>query len=100
MAEYLRRLLTTAAAYQVADVVAKAIALLLLPVYTAFLTPSDYGVAELLATLVIFVSIVVRFGIGEAFVRYWFTDEDPDRREALARRAVVFLLAVTTLAAG
>ncbi len=96
---YLRRLATSAAAYQLADIVAKFIALALLPVYTRHLSRADYGVAELVGTLVIFVSILVRAGIGEAFVRFWYTDEDPARRDALARRAVLFLVLATSAAA-
>ncbi len=97
---YLKRLVTTGAAYQVADIASKFVALGLLPVYTRHLTREDYGVAELLATLVIFVSILVRLGIGEAFVRYHYSDEEPARRDALARRAVGFVVLATTLAAG
>jgi O-antigen/teichoic acid export membrane protein len=96
---YLKRLASSLAAYQVADVVSKFIAVLLLPVYTRYITPSGYGVVELLANGVIFVSIVVRFGIIEAFLRFYFTDEDQDRRDALARRAVLFLLITSTMAA-
>jgi O-antigen/teichoic acid export membrane protein len=96
---YLKRLVSALAAYQVADVVSKFIAVLLLPVYTRYITPSGYGVVELLANGVIFVSIVVRFGIIEAFLRFYFTDEDADRRDALARRAVRFLLLTSTLTA-
>jgi O-antigen/teichoic acid export membrane protein len=96
---YLKRLLTTTAAYQAADIVSKFIALGLLPVYTRHITRGGYGVAELLGTLVIFVSILVRLGIGEAFVRYWYSDEDPERRAALARRAVGWLLVATTATA-
>jgi O-antigen/teichoic acid export membrane protein len=54
---------------------------------------------ELLANGVIFISIVVRFGMIEAFLRFHFSDSDAQRRDALARRAVTFLLAATTLAA-
>jgi O-antigen/teichoic acid export membrane protein len=93
---YLKRLLTTTAAYQAADIASKFIALGLLPVYTRHISRSGYGVAELLGTLVIFVSILVRLGIGEAFVRYWYSDEDPERRATLARRAVGSLLVATT----
>jgi len=99
MAGYLKRLLTTAAAYQLADIVSKFLALGLLPVYTRHLTKSDYGVAELLATAVIFVSILVRLGIGEAFVRFWYETEDPRERDALARRSFGFLLATTSVLA-
>jgi O-antigen/teichoic acid export membrane protein len=87
------------AAYQLADVVSKLLAVLLLPVYTRYIAPAGYGVVELLANSVIFVSIVVRFGIIESFLRFYFTDEDPDRRAALVRRAAGFLLAATTATA-
>lgn len=97
---YLRRLLRTGAAYQVADVVSKVIALALLPLYTRELTRADYGTAELLLTVVILGSIVVRLGLGEAFVRFHFLDEDLDRRRRLARTATGILLATTTLTAG
>jgi O-antigen/teichoic acid export membrane protein len=96
---YLKRLASSLAAYQVADVVSKLIAVLLLPVYTRYIDPAGYGVVELLANGVIFVSIVVRFGIIEAFLRFYFTDDDPQRRDALVRRAAGFLLVATTIAA-
>jgi O-antigen/teichoic acid export membrane protein len=96
---YLKRLVSSLAAYQVADVVSKFIAVLLLPVYTRYITPSGYGVVELLGNGVILISILVRFGIIEAFLRFYFVDQDQARRDALVRRSVGFLLVATTLAA-
>jgi O-antigen/teichoic acid export membrane protein len=96
---YFKRLVSSLAAYQVADVVSKFIAVLLLPVYTRYIPPSGYGVVELLANGVIFVSIIVRFGIIEAFLRYYFVDDDQARRDALVRRSVIFLLITSTIAA-
>ncbi len=98
MSSYLKRLVRALAAYQVADVVSKFIAVLLLPVYTSYIAPAGYGVVELLGNGVIFISILVRFGMIEAFLRYHFADADPERRNALARRAVAFLLLATTAA--
>jgi O-antigen/teichoic acid export membrane protein len=97
MTGYLKRLVSSLAAYQVADLVSKFIAVLLLPVYTRYIHPAGYGVVELLGNGVIFISILVRFGMIEAFLRYHFADEDRDRRDALARRAVGFLLIATTV---
>ena len=97
---YLRRLVRALAAYQVADVVSKFIAVILLPVYTRYINPAGYGTVELLGNGVIFISIVARFGMIEAFLRYYFSDSDPARRDALARRAVVFMLVVSTVLAG
>src|SRR5947209_11570377 len=99
MAGYLKRLIRSLAAYQVADVVSKFIAVLLLPVYTRYIPPSGYGVVELLGNSVIFISIVVRFGMIESFLRFHFSDADQQRRDTLAPRAAAFLLAVTTIAA-
>jgi O-antigen/teichoic acid export membrane protein len=97
---YLKRLARSLAAYQVADVVSKFIAVLLLPVYTRYIPPSGYGEVELLANGVIFISILVRFGMIESFLRFHFNDADQQRRDALARRAVLFLLLVTTVVCG
>ena len=99
MSSYFQRLVRALAAYQVADVVSKFIAVLLLPVYTSYIRPAGYGVVELLGNGVIFISILVRFGMIEAFLRYHFADLDQERRDALARRAVGFTLVATTLAA-
>ena len=99
MIGYLKRLGRSLAAYQVADVVSKFIAVLLLPVYTRYIHPAGYGEVELLATGVIFISILVRFGMIEAFLRYYYTDTDQERRDALARRAVLFTLVTTTVVA-
>lgn len=95
----LGRLLKTTAAYQVGDVVSKVFAVALLPIYTRHVATSQYGIAELLMTAIVLVSILIRFGIGEAYVRYHYADEDQARRDALARRATGFLLVATTLCA-
>ncbi len=79
MFEYLRRLATTGAAYTASSVVSKLIAVFLLPVYTHYLTPADYGAAEVMLSSVIAASIVVRFGIIEAILRfYYLADESPE----------------------
>jgi O-antigen/teichoic acid export membrane protein len=95
----LQRLLRTTAAYQAGDVVSKIFAVALLPVYTRHVSETQYGVAELLMTGIVLFSILIRLGVGEAFVRYHYADEDRARRDALARRAVGFLLVATTLCA-
>jgi len=96
---YLQRLLRTSAAYQASDILSKLIAVGTLPVYTRHLTRSDYGAAETLLTVVIFWSILLRLGIGEAFVRFYYDDADPARRERSARLATSIVLLTTTAAA-
>jgi O-antigen/teichoic acid export membrane protein len=94
---YLKRLASSLAAYQVADIVSKFMAVLLLPVYTRYINPAGYGVVELLGNGVILISILVRFGMIESFLRFYYTDDDQERRDALARRTVGLLLVSTTI---
>ena len=98
MARYLKRLLNSLGAYQVASALQKVLAVLLLPVYTGRIASGGYGIVETLATFVIFVSIVVRFGIIESFLRYYFADKDRARQDLLVRRSVLFLLLTSTAA--
>ena len=76
MTGYLKRLVSSLAAYQVADLASKFMAVLLLPVYTRYIPPAGYGVVELLGNGVILISILVRFGMIESFLRFYFADED------------------------
>lgn len=91
MTGYLKRLLASSAAYQAASMLSAALAVITLPLYTRHLTTADYGYAETLLTFVIFTSILLRFGIGEAFVRFWFDDEDDHRRRHLAGTTAAFV---------
>jgi O-antigen/teichoic acid export membrane protein len=95
MTAYLRRLLASSVAYQAPSLVSALLAVLTLPLYTRSLSPADYGYAETLLTFIIFTSILLRLGLGEAFVRFWFDDEDHARRVELART----ITAITALAA-
>ena len=80
MLSYLRRLATTGAAYTASSVLSKLIAVFLLPLYTAYLTPADYGAAEVMLAAVVAGSIVIRFGVIEAILRfYYLAGERPER---------------------
>jgi O-antigen/teichoic acid export membrane protein len=99
MAGLLRRLLASTAAYQAPSILSSVLALVTLRLYTGHLTTFDYGYAENLLTAIIFTSILLRFGIGEAFVRFWFDDEDHARRLDLARTATAWTFYVSTAVA-
>ena len=80
MSGYLRRLATTGAAYTAASILSKVIAVALLPLYTRYLSPADYGAAEILFAAVVAASIIIRLGLIEAILRFFYLDdEDPAR---------------------
>jgi O-antigen/teichoic acid export membrane protein len=80
---YLRRLATTGAAYTAASILSKVIAVALLPLYTRYLTKADYGAAEVMFAAVVSASIVVRLGLIEALLRFYYRD-DEDPRQVLS----------------
>ncbi len=88
----------TGAAYQAAEVFAKGIAVVTLPLYTRHVSTAGYGTYNSLLTAVILFSILLRFGVGEAFVRFYFTDDDQERRTRIARTATATVAWTTTVA--
>jgi O-antigen/teichoic acid export membrane protein len=94
---YLRRLATTGAAYTASSIGSKLIAVFLLPLYTRYLSPSDYGAAEVMLAGVVAASIVIRFGMIEAILRFYYLD-GVDRRAVTATGFAALLW--TSTAAG
>src|SRR4051794_24608152 len=92
MTGYLRRLATTGAAYTAASILSKLIAVALLPLYTRYLSPTDYGAAEVMFAAVVSASIIVRLGAIEAMLRFYYKDgEDPARVVATSFAALFWL---------
>jgi O-antigen/teichoic acid export membrane protein len=96
---YLKRLAATGAAYTASSVIAKLIAVALLPLYTRHLTRADYGAAEVLLATVVALSILVRLGIVEALLRFYFSYDDRREREDVVRTSFAFLLLTSTTGA-
>lgn len=99
MLDHLKRLVKTGAAYQAADIAAKGIAVFTLPLYTSHVSTSEYGAYSSLLTAVILASILVRFGVGEAFLRFYYQDEDQERRQRIARTTIATVAWTTTVSA-
>ena len=68
----IRRLTGTTLNYGIGRVLPQVIAFALIPVYTAYLRPEDYGIVELALTLGRMVAVLMRLGILGAVTRYYF----------------------------
>jgi O-antigen/teichoic acid export membrane protein len=53
---------------------------LMLPLFTAFLSTSDYGVIGMVVTVTTFLDVFVTLGFDVAFTRFYFDDKDPKNR--------------------
>ena len=72
----LRKLGTQSAIYGLGGLVSRILAVILLPLYTHYLTPADYGHVETLVAMTTVLIIVLRGGIQTAFFRFWFDADD------------------------
>ena len=52
---------------------------LLLPLYTNHFTPREYGIIALFYTMVPLLNIIVRYGMGAAFLKNYVMSNDKDR---------------------
>jgi O-antigen/teichoic acid export membrane protein len=80
------------AIYGAGDVAIQALNFLLLPLYVRYLTPADYGVLALLASVEATVKLFFRWGVDGAFMRFWYDHDDEAGRQRLSSTLFFFLL--------
>ena len=97
LARQLRRLGRHSLIYGIGGLVSRVIAVLLLPVYTRYLTPADYGKIETLLALTTVMGLMLRAGITSAFFRFYFDVEDDDGRLRVLRTSFWFTMGGGTL---
>ena len=78
--------------YGMGDGLKRAIGFLLLPVYTRFLSPSDYGQLELLMVMSMMILIVSSQGMSTAFFRFYGFSDNDRRRSELINTSFYYLL--------
>lgn len=92
----LRRLFHLSLAYGTADVLAQGINLLLLPLYTSYLTPADYGALALLLLLSTLLKILFRAGLDSGFMRIHYDLKDAEARARFAGTVSLFSASLST----
>ena len=76
------------------DAATSVISLLLLPIFTHYLSPFDYGVIGLLLVVEAVTKVVFRWGVDTAFMRLYYDCRTQEARQQLASTIFFFLLAV------
>ena len=85
--------------YGLTAAVQRAASFILLPVYTRYLSPADYGVLQLLQISLDVVSIALTAGTTAGVMRFYFKTDDERERRAIFATALGLLLAFNALAA-
>jgi O-antigen/teichoic acid export membrane protein len=93
----LRQLVGQSAVYGLGGLVSRVLAVLLLPLYTAYLEPDDLGAVGVLIALNAVLVTILRGGVSSAFFRFWFDSPEPERRRTVLRTSFWFTMGMATL---
>jgi O-antigen/teichoic acid export membrane protein len=96
MLERLKELFRHSMIYGLGSIVARILGVLLLPLYTRYLSPSDYGLIETLIALSAVLSALVAQAMKSAFFRFYFDSAEPARRLLVVRTAFWYVMAAST----
>jgi O-antigen/teichoic acid export membrane protein len=97
MFDTLLRFLKHSTIYAVGNIINRAGAFLLLPVYTRFLTTGEYGILEIFVACSTVIRAFLSMGIGHATLRFYFEYESEDDRKTVVGTAFYTSLLVSLL---
>jgi O-antigen/teichoic acid export membrane protein len=100
MLDRLKELFRHSAIYGLGSIVARILGVLLLPLYTRYLSPSDYGLIETLVALSAVLTALVAQAMKSAFFRFYFDSTEVARRLLVVRTAFWYVMAASTLTLG
>ncbi len=93
-----KRVLKNSSIYMVSNIIQRFLAFLLLPLYTRFLTPGDYGIVAVVSSLVITLEILFMFSLGGAVTKFYFDlRDDPAELKKFYGTVFSFLFMVSVI---
>jgi O-antigen/teichoic acid export membrane protein len=93
------KLISNASIYVLGDVVAKGSTFFLLPLWTLYLTPADYGISETLLVYVQMLSLILAMGLHGAAGRHYYDHiDDLAAQKRYITSVSFFLILVSTIA--
>lgn len=92
MARHIRELLGTTAIYSAGTLLTQFVSFLLLPLYTRYLKPADYGVLSLIVVVQSVLTLFSDLSISSAVFRFYHSLETPEDRRRLLATGLVSVL--------
>ena len=83
--------------YAIGTLSMKAISLLMVPLFTYFLTPEEFGTLEVLLTFINLMSIVLCFGLGDALFKFCASQENSNLQKIVCGNANSLSLLISLL---
>ncbi|TFD95756.1 lipopolysaccharide biosynthesis protein [Jeotgalibacillus sp. R-1-5s-1] len=97
MINQLKRIGADSLLYAFMNVGTKLIAFIMLPIYTMYLTPAEYGALDLIDRMTSMLTFLIIFGTDSALAYYYFETKDAKKRLEHVRNVLYFRLSVVVV---
>ena len=84
-----KRMLKSSSIYGISGILRNLVGFLMLPIYTRYLTPEDYGVVSLMLFFISFVEITLGARLGLATVKFFHDQEEERSRKEVVASALL-----------
>jgi O-antigen/teichoic acid export membrane protein len=80
-----RRIIAHSSIYMLGILLSKAVTFIMIPIYTKYLVPSDYGIIELLMMTIDIVAFFIGIGLSNSILRFYYDfDNETDRHRVIS----------------
>jgi len=95
----LKKLLKNSFFYSISTFLSKGIGVILLPFYTRVLTPSDYGIMDLVAVSVLMVTNAFSLQTNQSMCRYYVDDKSVEDQKSYFSTTMIFYIIIYSVIA-
>lgn len=92
-----KKIISHSKIYLAGNILQRCVSFVMLPIYTRFLTPADYGTLELLSMVLDFVGIILGLRIGQAIFRYYADYDNIKEKNEIISTALWLVAALNVL---
>src|SRR5215468_4525357 len=100
MLDELKKLLKHSTIYGAGNVLGKLVGFFMIPFYTHYLSPADYGTLELLDLSLSLTGLVLTMWLNASVVRHYNDFDDPKDRNQAVSTTFIFSIAIGLVVAG
>jgi O-antigen/teichoic acid export membrane protein len=97
MFEELKNLSKHSFVYMLGSIASRMIGFIMIPVYTRFLTPTDYGILELVSLTIDVVGMLAVLGINSAITRFYYDYKEQNERDEVITTALISTFALAMI---
>jgi O-antigen/teichoic acid export membrane protein len=97
MKTYIRKILSDTVIYGVGNVLNRFIGILLLPVYTHYFTPAEFGIYSLVFAFWFFAVVFYLFGMETAFQKFYLEAKSEDEKKKIFSTTILMMLGSSVL---